>query len=103
VGARKIANILERHGILVCQGLDVPACSTVHAILKRHNRIMSKRGGDPASMRFERPEPNELWQMDFKGSSTLGNGDKLYPLTVIDEHSRYSLCLGACGDVTGTS
>jgi transposase InsO family protein len=102
-GARKIANILERQGIFARQGLDVPACSTVHAILKRHQRILPKRGGDPASMRFERPEPNELWQMDFKGSSTLGNGDKLYPLTVIDDHSRYALCIGACGDETGTS
>ena len=96
-GARKITNILER------QGYQVPACSTVHAILKRHKRILPKRGGDPASMRFERPEPNELWQMDFKGSSTLGNGDRLYPLTVVDDHSRYALCIGACGDETGTS
>jgi transposase InsO family protein len=96
-GARKIANVLER------QNLDVPACSTVHAILVRHNRILPRRGGDPASLRFERPEPNELWQMDFKGSSTLGNGQKLHPLTVVDDHSRYALCIGACGDETGST
>jgi transposase InsO family protein len=96
-GARKIANVLER------EGQAVPACSTVHAILVRNNRILPKRGGDPASMRFERPEPNELWQMDFKGSSTLGNGEKLYPLTVVDDHSRYALCIGACGDETGST
>ena len=94
-GARKIANVLER------EGRTVPACSTVHAILKRHQRILPKRGGDPATLRFERPEPNELWQMDFKGSSTLGDGEKLCPLTIVDDHSRYALCIGACGDETG--
>jgi transposase InsO family protein len=101
-GARKIANVLERQ-FSGQPGQDVPACSTVHAILVRNNRILPKRGGDPASMRFERPEPNELWQMDFKGSSTLGNGEKLYPLTVVDDHSRYALCIGACGDETGST
>lgn len=96
-GARKIANVLER------QGLQVPATSTVHAILVRHERIFPKRGGAPAHQRFERPQPNELWQMDFKGSSTLGNGERLYPLTVIDDHSRYAVCIGACGNETGTT
>jgi transposase InsO family protein len=96
-GARKIGNVLER------QGFEVPATSTVHAILVRHERIFPKRGGEPAHLRFERPEPNELWQMDFKGASTLGNGERLHPLTVIDDHSRYALCIGACGDETGTT
>jgi transposase InsO family protein len=94
-GARKIANVLERRGIAV------PATSTVHAILVRHQRIYPKRGGPPAHLRFERPEPNELWQMDFKGALTLGNSERLHPLTVIDDHSRYALCIGACGDETG--
>jgi transposase InsO family protein len=96
-GARKLADVLER------QGLEMPATSTVHAILARHQRIWPKRGGDPAHLRFERDEPNELWQMDFKGSSTLGNGERLFPLTVIDDHSRYALCIGACGDETGNT
>lgn len=97
-GARKIANVLERqHGPV----LMLPAPSTIHAILTRHKRILPKRGGDPASLRFERAEPNELWQMDFKGSSKLGNGEKLYPLTIVDDHSRYAVCIGACGDETG--
>ena len=39
-GARKIGNVLER------QGFEVPATSTVHAILVRHERIFPKRGGE---------------------------------------------------------
>jgi transposase InsO family protein len=96
-GARKLANVLER------KGFAVPTSSTVHAILVRHQRILPKRGGDPAHLRFEREEPNELWQMDFKGSSTLGNGERLYPLTVIDDHSRYALCIGACDNEMGNT
>ena len=80
-----------------------PPASTVHAILVRHERILARRGGAPAQLRFERPEPNELWQMDFKGASTLGNGERLHPLTVIDDHSRYALCIGACADETGST
>ena len=80
-GARKIAAVLAREVDQV-----VPATSTVHAILARHDRIGLPKGGPDAHMRFERPTPNELWQMDFKGASTLGNGQRLHPLTIIDDH-----------------
>src|SRR3982751_2086946 len=55
-GARKIAHCLEREGV-VC-----PAHSTVHEILRRHGRIIAPLGGAAAHLRFERPEPNQLWQ-----------------------------------------
>ena len=93
-GARKIKAVLERR---LCV---VPAASTVHAILARHQLIFPKRSGEPAHLRFERDRPNELWQMDFKGVSTLGNGRRLHPLTLVDDHSRYCPCLVACEDQT---
>lgn len=96
-GARKIA------AVLAVRGFAVPAVSTVHAVLRRQGRIVAKRGGDPAHLRFERAVPNELWQMDFKGAQTLGGGARLHPLTVIDDHSRYSLCIAACPDETGNT
>ena len=34
--------------------------------------------------------------MDFKGHYRLGNGERCHPLTVLDDHSRYSLGLQAC-------
>jgi transposase InsO family protein len=91
-GARKIHSVLEG------KGLAVPAVSTVHQVLKRHDLILPKKGGEAAHLRFERQEPNQLWQMDFKGSSALGNGGRLHPLTVIDDHSRYCPCLMACAE-----
>ena len=91
-GARKIARCLEREGI------DPPAASTVHAVLVRHDRIVPPRGGKPAEQRFEKAAPNLLWQMDFKGWIKLGNGERCHPLTVIDDHSRFTPCLKACAN-----
>jgi transposase InsO family protein len=90
-GARKIKAVLER------EGKGPVAKSTVHNILQRHERIESSPDRVPgAYRRFERAGPNELWQMDFKGHFPLGNNERCYPLTVLDDHSRFSLCLQAC-------
>ena len=90
-GARKIKTCLERAG-------ERPlAKSTVHSILLRHERVTNapqKTLG--AYRRFEQERPNQLWQMDFKGYFRLGNQECCHPLTVLDDHSRYSLCLQAC-------
>lgn len=93
-GARKIARCLER------EGLKGPAASTVHAILQRHGRIEAAEGGDRARLRFEKARPNELWQMDFKGWVRLADGTRCHALTVVDDHSRYALCIAACGGET---
>jgi transposase InsO family protein len=97
-GARKIKWCLERAG----QG--PLAKSTVHSILLRHDRVsnaLHKTVGP--YQRFEQERPNQLWQMDFKGHFRLGNQDRCHPLTVLDDHSRYALCLQACrNEQTGT-
>ncbi len=51
--------------------------------------------------RFERAAPNELWQMDFKGHFPLLSRSRCHPLTVLDDHSRFSLVLKACADERG--
>ena len=48
--------------------------------------------------RFERADPNALWQMDFKGDFRMTGGGRCYPLTVLDDHSRYALVLAACSN-----
>jgi putative transposase len=94
-GARKIARCLERDGVAP------PAASTVHEILRRNGRIVAPAGGARASLRFEREQPNLLWQMDFKGWVTLADGTRCHPLTIVDDHSRYAPCLKACADQRG--
>jgi transposase InsO family protein len=96
-GARKIAHCLKR------EGLTPPAASTVHAILRRHDRIVPPAGGGAASQRFERDRPNELWQMDFKGWLRLTDGSRCHPLTIVDDHSRYAVCLEACANEQGST
>ena len=43
--------------------------------------------------RFEAEAPNDLWQMDHKGDFLLGDGTRCFPLTILDDHSRFSLCI----------
>lgn len=95
-GARKIARILLNDGVAP------PAASTVHAILQRHGRIVAPPGGLPQPLqRFEKDAPNQLWQMDFKGHFPLTGGARVHPLTMVDDHSRYALCLKACASQQG--
>jgi transposase InsO family protein len=92
-GGRKIARRLKDLG-----HKEVPAPSTVTAILKRRGvELGTFGGGHCAFTRFERTRPNELWQMDFKGHVALQAG-RLHPLTVLDDHSRFSVVLSACAD-----
>jgi transposase InsO family protein len=91
-GARKIAAVLARTGIVP------PAPSTVHAALVRAGLIDTAASRAHAYGRFEHPEPNALWQMDFKGKVKLDCGTWCHPLTVLDDHSRYAVGLMACAD-----
>ena len=92
-GGRKLAARLRALG-----HEPVPAPSTITEILRRHGLLDPARAGQPrAHQRFEHDAPNQLWQMDFQGPRPCGAG-RCHPLTVLDDHSRYSLVLAACGD-----
>lgn len=97
-GGRKIRHVLEREGLA-----PVPAASTISAILTRHGRIgaAASRAATPF-IRFEHDAPNRLWQMDFKGHFRLDTG-RCHPLTVLDDHSRFSLRLEACANERGAT
>ena len=88
-GARKL-----RHRLHTLGWQPVPAASTVTRILHRHDLILAAGAGATPGrwQRFEHPVPNSLWQMDFKGrvATLAGVG---HPLTVLDDHSRFNLCL----------
>lgn len=91
-GPRKLKNFLAAQDSL----LALPSVKTVAAILSRNNcEVIKSQKSHSASRRFERPFPNDLWQMDFKGSYMLAR-ERCYPLTIIDDYSRYSLGLSTC-------
>jgi len=90
-GARKIRELLVRR---LDGDIKVPAKSTIHAVLDRHDLV--KRGGRPRHRARGTPLsqgvlPNDLWCADFKGEFKLGNGRYCYPLTVTDHASRFLL------------
>jgi putative transposase len=90
-GAPKIREKLRRQ----IAPPQLPAISTVHAVLDRHHlvkRRRRRRGGEPAATVLTRPaEPNALWCADYKGEFMLGNRRYCYPLTITDFASRYLL------------
>jgi transposase InsO family protein len=92
-GGRKIERIMQNSG-----QIKVPAPSTITEILRRHGKLEEHAHEHPGPyQRFERAAPNELWQMDFKGHFATDRG-RCHPLTVLDDHSRYSLAISACGN-----
>lgn len=92
-GGRKLRRLLLQSGLN-----PAPSASTITQILRRHGQLNegSGGGGPVAWERFEHPAPNDLWQMDFKGHFPLNSGARCHPLTLLDDHSRYGLCLQAC-------
>lgn len=92
-GGRKL-----RARLLAAGQPTVPSASTITAILGRHGRLdPTAAARHTAWHRFEHPEPNALWQLDFKGHVALGSG-RCHPLTVLDDHARFLLGLVACAD-----
>jgi len=92
-GGRKIRARLLATGVQ-----DVPCASTVTAVLRRHGLLDPKESEKhKAFVRFEHSQPNDLWQMDFKGHFALESG-RCHPLTILDDHSRFNVVLQACGD-----
>lgn len=81
-------------------GSETPHHSTIDSILHRHGKYVEHPPGESkaARLRFEHEAPNDLWQMDFKGHFALtgGSATRCHPLTILDDHSRFSLCLLAC-------
>lgn len=83
-GSRKLKRLLEREGIHLAR-------STIDRILEREGLFEQTSRQRPAVHRFERTRCNELVQMDFKGQYPLSNGGWCYPLSQLDDHSRYAL------------
>ena len=82
-GAKKLRLLLQEE-----EGIPLPV-RTIHRILERHGMVSEEAHG-PALGRFERGEPNELWQMDSKGKYPLADGE-CHPLSILDDHSRYAV------------
>jgi transposase InsO family protein len=89
-GGRKIRKFLINHGH------EMPSEKTINRILHKYGCINPEESAKrKAFIRFEHKHPNDLWQMDFKGHFKTGEVT-CHPLTLLDDHSRYSLAIQAC-------
>ncbi len=80
--AAKVARLLEkRHHIQLSR-------KTVWLILCRRGVWEPTYGQKRAIQRFEREQPNELWQIDLIEKEPTAIGD-VYGVPIIDDHSRY--------------
>jgi putative transposase len=93
-GAPKIREKLRRLQL----GISLPAVSTVHAVLDRHDLVTRGRKARyraQGTALSQPTRPNELWCADYKGEFMLADKRYCYPLTITDFASRYLLCCEA--------
>lgn len=88
MGRRKIGYLLQ------LEGIRLPG-STIHRIFLRYDLVRDRDRQVLAPKRFAREEPNQLWQMDFKGPK--GWNQPVGPLSILDDHSRYAVALENTG------
>lgn len=95
-GGRKIRAWLINQG-----EKEIPQASTITGILRRYGYIKEEESQKrKALIRYEHELPNDLWQVDFKGHFQMRKG-RCHPLTLLDDHSRFSIGLRACSNERG--
>jgi len=100
-GPRKLHRLLYQNH----PDADRVGISTVGRILDRHGLVIPREEPvlHPTVGRFERPAPNELWQMDIKMAIRLSDGNRQHVVGILDDHSRYVLGLWWLPDITDRS
>ena len=94
-GPKKIRNILVEQ----YPDEEWPSLSTISVIFKREGLIKPRRirrSVEPYTQPFvDCDAPNRVWSADFKGQFRMKDGKLCYPLTIIDNYSRFLLlCRG---------
>jgi transposase InsO family protein len=91
---RKLRPLLREAGVTL-------STATIDRIIRREGLVDPATSHRPATTRFERAAPNELWQMDFKGQYPLRDRTWCFPLSVLDDHSRFAVGLFALRGTEG--
>ena len=96
LGAVKLRRMMEDAG-----HTDLPCARTFNNIFRRHDLIgQEERSAATPIQRFEKSTPNEMWQADFKGHFRMENGYRCHPLNILDDCSRFNLCIEALTNET---
>ncbi len=83
--------------------VPVPSRMTVHRILVRHGLIQpgGRRRRRSDYLRWERPAPMSLWQIDIVGGIPLVDGTEVKVVTGVDDHSRFCVMAAVVARATG--
>lgn len=96
IGAVKLRKMLENEGFT-----NLPSVRTFNAIFHRNHLITPEASAAAKPyQRFEKAQPNEMWQADFKGHFEMKDHVRCHPLNIIDDCSRFNLC---CDPLPGES
>ena len=102
-GAKKILEIYKRNNT----GKYAPVRGSVENLFVRAGytgirRRRNHQGGTIIQHRVEPTKPNEVWTVDFKGWWYTKNKERVNPLTIRDEYSKYPLAIDVVekGDTT---
>ena len=96
IGAVKLRRMMEDAG-----HTDLPCARTFNNIFRRHDLIGQEESAAATPIqRFEKAAPNEMWQADFKGHFRMKNGYRCHPLNILDDCSRFNLCIEALENET---
>lgn len=96
-GGKKIHQVLKSKG-----HEELPCARTCSNILKRNGCIDEEESRKHKPwQRFQREKCNEMWQTDIKGDFKLLDGSRCYPLTILDDHSRFSILVEPKSDTLG--
>lgn len=98
-GAPKIRELILRR----YSNIKLPAISTIHCVLDRHNLVKRKKRRKKftsiAGYLSVPQKANDLWCVDFKGQFRMRNNKYCFPLTISDYTSRFLI---SCEALSGT-
>ena len=108
-GSRRIRlEMLRKPAPWAREGLVVPSERTIERILHRQGLLRARPRKRPKDsfVRFERPGPMQLWQMDIVGgirlvSPVTGELREAKVVTAVDDHSRYCVIAKVAERATG--
>lgn len=96
IGAQKLRKIMLNAGYT-----GLPCQRTFNNVFQR-NGLITKEASQAAKpiQRFQKDMPNEMWQADFKGDFRMENGHRCHPLNILDDCTRFNLCIEALENET---
>ena len=108
-GSRRIRlEMLRKPGPWAAEQVTVPSEQTIDRIVHRQGLLRARPQKRPKDsyLRFERPGPMQLWQMDIVGgiklvSPVTGELREAKVVTAVDDHSRYCVIAKVVERATG--